>query len=39
MMEAALVAVAGKGRPLTRDELREILHKLNLEPQVHPLNP
>jgi hypothetical protein len=39
MMEAALVAVAGKGRTLTRDELREILHKLELEPQVHPLNP
>ena len=39
MMEAALVAVAGKGRTLSRDELREILHKLHLEPQVHPLNP
>ncbi len=39
MMEAALVAAAGKGRTLTRQELREFLHKLHLEPQVHTLNP
>jgi hypothetical protein len=39
MMEAALVAVAGKGRALTRPELRDMLHNLNMEPQVHPLNP
>ncbi len=39
MMEAALIAASGKGRPLNRDELREILRTLDLEPQVHPLNP
>ena len=38
MMEAALVAVAGKGRPLTRDEYNELLDKLNFEPQLQELN-
>ncbi len=38
MMEAALVAVAGKGRPLTWDELNEMLDKLGLEPQLQELN-
>lgn len=38
MMEAALVAVAGKGRPLTHDELRELLAQLKMEPQVQVLN-
>ena len=38
MMEAALVAVAGKGRPLTWPELNEMLEKLNLEPQLQELN-
>lgn len=38
MMEAALVAIAGKGRPLTVDELNEMLDQLNLEPQFQQLN-
>ncbi len=38
MMEAALVAVSGKGRPLTRDEYTEMLAKLKLEPQLQQLN-
>jgi hypothetical protein len=38
MMEAALVAVAGKGRPLTTEELEEMLEKLGLEPQLQELN-
>ncbi len=38
MMEAALVAVAGKGRPLTWPELTEMLDKLGFEPQIQELN-
>ncbi len=38
MMEAALVAIAGKGRPLTRDEYNELIDKLNFEPQLQELN-
>lgn len=38
MMEAALVAVAGKGRPLTWSELTEMLDKLGFEPQIQELN-
>jgi hypothetical protein len=38
MMEAALVAVSGKGRPLTWPELSEMLDKLGLEPQLQELN-
>ena len=38
MMEAALVAVAGKGRPLTRVELSQMLDKLGFEPQLQELN-
>lgn len=38
MMEAALVAVAGKGRPLTWPELTELLDKLGFEPQLQELN-
>lgn len=38
MMEAALVGVSGKGRPLTWPELTEMLDKLNLEPQLQELN-
>ncbi len=34
MMEAALIAVAGKGRPLTLEELNEMLDELGLEPQL-----
>jgi len=38
MMEAALVAVSGKNRPLTWDELSEMLDKLDFEPQLQELN-
>jgi len=38
MMEAALVAVAGKGRPLTHDELNTMLDQLGFEPQLQELN-
>ena len=38
MMEAALVAVSGKGRPLTWPELTEMLDKLGFEPQLQELN-
>jgi len=34
MMEAALIAVAGKGRRLTDDELNELIDQLGLEPQL-----
>jgi len=39
MMEAALVAVAGKGRPLTIAELQEILVRLDMKPTLQRLNP
>lgn len=38
MMEAALVAVAGKGRPLTLPELNEMIGTLGFEPQLQQLN-
>jgi hypothetical protein len=38
MMEAALVAVAGKGRPLYRSEYAELLARLGFEPQLQELN-
>lgn len=38
MMEAALVAVSGKGRPLTWPELTELIDQLGLEPQLQELN-
>jgi hypothetical protein len=38
MMEAALVAVSGKKRPLTKEELNELLDKLGFEPQLQTLN-
>jgi hypothetical protein len=38
MLEAALTAVAGKKRPLTYDELDEMLLKLDLKPTLHKLN-
>lgn len=38
MMEAALVAVSGKNRPLSFDELNEMLNKLGFEPQLQELN-
>ena len=38
MMEAALVAISGKGRPLTPPEYNELLGRLNFEPQLQELN-
>jgi len=38
MMEAAVVAVSGKGRPLTWPELTEMIDKLGFEPQLQELN-
>ncbi|MBN1535863.1 MAG: hypothetical protein JW908_03945 [Anaerolineales bacterium] len=38
MMEAALVAISGKGRMLTRDEYNQLLDQLKLEPQLQELN-
>lgn len=38
LMEAALVAVSGKGRPLTQDEYNEMLDQLAFEPQLQELN-
>ncbi|MGD8457777.1 MAG: hypothetical protein PVF83_15450 [Anaerolineales bacterium] len=38
MMEAALVAVYGKGRPLTREEMKELLVRLDFKPQIQELN-
>ena len=38
MMEAALVAISGKNRPLSFDELNEMLDKLGFEPQLQELN-
>ena len=38
MMEAALVAASGKGRPLSWSELNEMLDKLGFKPQLQELN-
>jgi hypothetical protein len=38
MMEAALIALAGKGRVLTTDELNALIDQLGLEPQMQKLN-
>lgn len=38
MMEAALIAVSGKGRVLTREEYNELLEQLRFEPQLQELN-
>ncbi len=38
MMEAALVAISGKKRKLTHDELTELLNELSFEPQLQELN-
>ncbi len=38
MMEAALVAISGKNRPLTWAEYSELLDKLGFEPQLQELN-
>lgn len=37
MMEAALTAVSGKNRPLTHDELADMLKQLDMKPSVHKL--
>ncbi|MEW5939406.1 MAG: quinate 5-dehydrogenase [Chloroflexota bacterium] len=38
MMEAALVAISGKNRPLTWPEYDELLNQLGFEPQLQELN-
>jgi hypothetical protein len=38
MMEAALIAVAGKGRKLTHEELSQMLDQLGFQPQLQELN-
>lgn len=38
MMEAALIAVSGKGRALTHAEYEELLDRLGFEPQLQELN-
>ena len=38
MMEAALVAISGKERPLSWDEYSELLEQLKFEPQLQELN-
>jgi hypothetical protein len=38
MMEAALIAASGKGRPLTHLELTQMIEQLGLEPQLQKLN-
>ncbi|HIE56659.1 MAG TPA: quinate 5-dehydrogenase [Anaerolineales bacterium] len=38
MMEAALIAISGKGRVLTHEEINEILDQLKFEPQIQELN-
>ena len=38
MLEAALTAYAGKGRPLTRTELSALLDELNIKPTLQKLN-
>lgn len=38
MMEAALIAISGKGRILTHDEYNQLLDQLGLEPQLQELN-
>ena len=37
MMEAALVAVSGKNRELTLEELSEMLKQLDFKPQIQEL--
>ncbi|GAB4525321.1 MAG: hypothetical protein Fur0018_09650 [Anaerolineales bacterium] len=38
MMEAALIAVSGKKRPLTREELNKMLDQMDVRPQIRELN-
>ena len=39
VLEAALIAYAGKGRLLTRDELSDLLQQFEVKPTVQELNP
>jgi hypothetical protein len=39
VLEAALIAYAGKGRPLTDAEVAGLVNELALEPSVQSLNP
>lgn len=39
MIESALIAISGKGRPLTYSEYSELLAKLDFKPQLQELNP
>lgn len=39
MMEAALIAISGKGRKLSLDELNGLLDQLGFEPNLQELNP
>lgn len=39
LMEAALIAISGKRRPLTQDELREMIDRVGLRPQLQSLKP
>jgi len=38
MMEAALIAVSGKGRKLTYGEINQLLDQLGFEPQIQEIN-
>lgn len=38
MMEAALIAISGKGRKLSHEELEVLIEKLGFEPQLQELN-
>jgi hypothetical protein len=38
MMEAALVAASGEGRPLEHHELNQIIERMGWKPQIHKLN-
>jgi hypothetical protein len=39
VMEAVVVALAGKGRPLTPDEMTDYIERLGLRPEIECLNP
>jgi hypothetical protein len=38
VLEAALIAISGKGRPLSRSELNDLLDQLGIEPQLRELS-
>jgi hypothetical protein len=39
VMEAVIVALAGKGRPLAREEMEDYIGRLSLQPEIEQLNP